>query len=208
MTKATPSRVIAMLRDTYRKGGVTLTFNNPFELLVATVLAAQCTDVRVNSITPILFESYPTPKALSKASTGSVSKIIHPLGFFNQKSKNIISLAAIISNQHKGKVPNDRVALEALPGVGRKTANIVLSRIFGVPAIAVDTHVKRVASRIFGFSDPDPYKIEKNLMKILPVRVWNDVNLSLIFHGRAICKPREPLCENCVIARYCAFHNK
>lgn len=200
--------VINILKKQYNKGGVTLKADTPFQLLVATILSAQCTDERVNKITKKLFKKFGTPEKLAFSSINEIKQLIMPLGFYNQKAIYIINTAKAICEKFNCEVPSDRASLESLPGVGRKTANIVLSRIFNIPAIAVDTHVKRVSSRLFGITEKDPDKIEQVLMNILPSKVWNDVNLMLIFHGRAICKPRKPLCSQCVVNYYCKYFNK
>ncbi len=201
-------KIINILKSHYRHGGVTLQAETPFQLLIATILSAQCTDERVNKVCKILFSRFETAEALSKADVAMVSEIIKSLGFYNQKAKNIVETAKRIVTDFKGKVPDDRELLESLPGVGRKTANIILSRVFNVPAIAVDTHVKRLSSRIFGIKDKSPEKIERRLMEILDKRLWNDVNLTFIFHGRAICKPRKPLCSQCPVKDYCKYFIK
>lgn len=199
------SRMVSILAGTYRDGGVTLRFSSPFELLVATVLSAQCTDERVNAVTPGLFRKYPDARHLAQAPLDDVRKIVHPLGFFNQKSRAIIALSARLVEHCGGDVPADRTMLESLPGVGRKTANIVLSRVFGIPAIAVDTHVFRVASRMFGFERLGRDQVEQRLMELLPEKDWNLVNHTLIFHGRSCCSPRKPGCDRCPVAAGCAY---
>lgn len=201
-------KVIYILKEHYKGGGVTLEAESPFQLLIATILSAQCTDERVNRITKMLFKRYPTPKSLADATFEEVSEIIKPLGFYNQKAKYIVGAAKKIVNDYNGEVPNKRESLQAIPGVGRKTANIVLSRIFKTPAIAVDTHVKRVATRIFGIKRNLPDQIERELMQLLPEHLWNDVNLTLIFHGRSICKPAKPLCNSCPVSKFCKYYNK
>lgn len=200
------AKIVEILRDYHKKGGVTLEANTPFQLLVATILSAQCTDERVNKVTKSLFERFGTPERLKMASLEEVSELIKPLGFFNQKAKYIIEVAKKIVDNYDGIVPSKREELESLPGVGRKTANIVLSRAFNVPAIAVDTHVKRLSKRIFGLKENNPDKIEAFLMENLPIELWNFVNLTFIFHGRSICKPIKPLCTKCPISKYCKYY--
>jgi len=199
--------IIKKLKSYHKEGGVTLDAETPFQLLVATILSAQCTDLRVNMVTKTLFKKFGTPESLANASFDEVVDIIKSLGFFNQKAKFIIEAAKKIVSDYNGKVPNSREALQSLPGVGRKTANIVLSRAFNVPAIAVDTHVKRLSKRIFGLKENNPDAIEKALMEIFPENVWNDVNLTFIFHGRTVCKPQKPLCDKCPINNYCKYFN-
>lgn len=200
--------VFIILKNYHKEGGITLEANTPFQLLIATILSAQCTDERVNAVSKGLFTKFGKPEMLAKADIYEISEIIKPLGFYNQKAKYIVGAAKKLVTDFHGEVPNDRNALQSLPGVGRKTANIVLSRVFGIPAIAVDTHVKRVATRLFDLKEKTPDKIEKALMKFLPESMWNDVNLTLIFHGRTICRPRRPLCNNCPVNRYCKYFKK
>lgn len=202
------SEIIKILKGYYKEGGVTLKAENPYRLLIATILSAQCTDERVNKVSPLLFEKYKDAYAMADAEPDDVKNIIKSLGFFNQKAKNIVNASKILAEKFKGSVPEEREALEKLPGVGRKTANIVLSRVFQIPAIAVDTHVKRVSKRLFEIKENDPSKIEKIIMGIFPVDTWNDVNLTLIFHGRKICKPGKPLCNKCPVNGLCKYYMK
>lgn len=200
-----PKKILQLLKKHYKDGGVTLEAKDSFQLLIATILSAQCTDERVNKVTKLLFKKFPTPASLANAPYDEVVEIIKPVGFFKQKAKYIIETARLIVEQYGSKVPSKRKDLEALPGVGRKTANIVLSKAYSIPAIAVDTHVKRVASRIFGLNGKTPLVIEKFLMENLPEELWNDVNLTLIFHGRATCRAKRPLCNECIVNKYCNF---
>lgn len=198
--------VFEKLSEAYGSAKTELTYKNPYELVIAVILSAQCTDARVNLTTPALFEKYPTAKALAKASQKDVEKIIHSCGFYRAKAKNIIACAKSIVEDFGGEVPRTLDELVTLGGVGRKTASVVLNQAFGLPAIAVDTHVKRV-SNLLGWADSeDPVKIEFQLRELLPEALWADVNGLLILHGRKICKARKPDCPNCPINVYCAYH--
>jgi endonuclease-3 len=187
-----------------------LHFTNPYELLAATILSAQCTDARVNQVTPALFKKYPTPAALAKANAAELEVLIQPTGFFRMKSKSLIGMANAIVDLHGGAVPADMEALVKLPGVGRKTANVVLGHAFGLPGFPVDRHVLRVASRIGLISAKaaeDAVKAERKLTTLLPPDRWTRASDTLILHGRRICKPK-PLCERCAIRTACAYYRK
>ncbi len=187
-----------------------LTFTNPYELLAATILSAQCTDRRVNQITPVLFKKYRSPKALAKADTAELEAIIAPTGFFRIKAKSLIGMANAVVAEHGGQIPSDMDALVALPGVGRKTANVVRGHAFGLPALPVDRHVLRVAARIGLISanaSDDAVKAEQRLMTLLPPERWTRASDTLTLHGRRICKPK-PLCERCAIRRDCAYYRR
>ncbi|TLM97540.1 endonuclease III, partial [bacterium] len=175
----------------------------PLELLVATILSAQCTDERVNLTTPALFAAYAGPKELANAKVEDVELIIRSIGLYRNKAKNIVETAKIITEKFGGEVPPVREELEKLPGVGRKTASVVLAQGFGVPAFAVDTHVGRVSTRM-GFSpSPDPLVTEKHLTALLLPEKWRDAHLILINHGRKYCMARSPDCENCPVGALC-----
>ncbi len=182
-----------------------LTYRNPFELLVAVILSAQCTDVRVNLTTPALFAKYPTPAKLAAAKPAEVEKLIHSCGFYRAKTKNIIACARSLVENFGGEVPKTLEELITLGGVGRKTASVVLNQAHGLPAIAVDTHVKRVANRLGWAHCEDPVKIEWQLRELLPENLWATVNGLFIFHGRRLCKSRKPLCAECPVTTHCAF---
>jgi len=182
-----------------------LNHSNPFELLVATILSAQCTDERVNTITAKLFPAFPTPEALAQASFEQVADLIKSAGLWRTKARNLILMAQILVEEYDGQVPNTREDLEKLPGVGRKTAGVVLANAFDIPAIAVDTHVFRVANRL-GLADAsDPLETEKQLMEVLPQEYWIRAHRWLIRHGRAICKARSPLCSQCPLQPHCSY---
>lgn len=196
--------VIKRLEKEYSNARIALNFRNPYELLIATILSAQSTDKKVNEITPVLFEKYPDAKALANASSEEVEAIIKPTGFYRQKAKYIIEAAKTIVEKFKGQVPDNMEELMQLPGVARKTANIVLANAFGkVEGIAVDTHVKRL-SKLLGFTkNSDPDKIEQDLMKLTPKESWFKLNYLLIDHGRAVCQANRPKCEICVLNDIC-----
>ena len=191
----------------YGPGKASLDYRTPFELTVAVVLSAQCTDAAVNKVTPRLFAAFPTPAAMATASSDEVAEIIHSLGFFRSKAKNLVALAQMVTADFGGEVPADHDALESLPGVGRKTANVVMSCAFGADAIAVDTHVFRVANRL-GLADaPDVLKTEHQLMQNIPQSQWSRAHHWLIYHGRRVCAARKPACESCTLRAWCEYAN-
>lgn len=186
-----------------------LDHKNPFELIVATALSAQSTDVQVNKVTPALFKSFPTPERLAKASQEQVENCINSLGMFRQKAKNLISLSQALVRDHQGQVPADLDALVQLAGVGRKTANVVLGVAFNAPVgVVVDTHVQRISQRLGWTNQSDVSKIEQDLMRLLPKSEWDRISHTLIFHGRRICTARKPACSTCPVNKQCAhaFH--
>ncbi|MBR5713795.1 MAG: endonuclease III [Clostridia bacterium] len=184
-----------------------LNFRNPYELLIATILSAQCTDKQVNRVTPALFDAYPTPEALASAEPEDVEPYIHSCGFYHNKAKNVVMACRNIVEQFGGNVPDNREGLESLAGVGRKTANVVLSNAFGVPAIAVDTHVFRVANRIGLVNAGNVEETERQLMSNIPNDKWSIAHHWLIFHGRRVCGARKPDCVACIISELCDFNN-
>jgi len=173
------------------------------QLLIATILSAQCTDARVNLVTPDLFAKYKTVKDFANARQVELEKLIKSTGFYKNKSKSIIGCCKGLVEKHKGKVPPSLDELVELPGIGRKTANVVLGECFDIPGVVVDTHVKRLSNRLGLTKNSDPVKIEFDLMEILPKKDWSLFSLLLIFHGRRICKSRKPDCCNCKIKTYC-----
>ena len=201
-------KVLDILEDTYPEAECALDHQNVFELLVCVVLSAQTTDKSVNRISPELFSKYPDAKALSEADQADVEEILHSIGMYRTKAKNIISLAKELVIRYHGIVPNTYEELIELPGVGRKTANVVLSVGFGVQRIAVDTHVFRVANRIGLVSEKDVLKTELSLMDCIPEDRWSKTHHSLIFHGRSICDARKPKCKECPIADICQWDQK
>ncbi|MFP5333736.1 MAG: endonuclease III [Actinomycetes bacterium] len=196
-------RIHRALAERYPDAHCELDFVSPFQLLVATVLSAQTTDVRVNQVTPALFARYPDARALAAAERADVEELIRPTGFFRAKTDSLLKLAARLVEDFDGEVPNRLEALVTLPGVGRKTANVVLGNAFGVPGITVDTHVARL-SRRFGWTDEtDPVAIEREVGELFPRRDWTMLSHRLIFHGRRTCHARRPACGACPVARDC-----
>ncbi len=187
-----------------------LHFTNPYQLLAATILSAQCTDARVNLVTPALFKKYPTPAVLARADAAELETLIQPTGFFRMKTKSLIGMANAVVDLHGGEVPSEMEALVELPGVGRKTANVVRGHAFRLPGFPVDRHVLRVASRIGLISakaSEDAVKAEAKLTTLLPPDRWTRASDTLILHGRRICKPT-PLCERCAIRTSCAYYRR
>jgi endonuclease III len=201
--KEVARKELAILEQTYPHAQTALHYTNPYELLVAVILSAQCTDARVNMTTPVLFKKYPTPEKLAKAKQEDVERIIKSCGFFRAKARNIINCARELVEKHGGQVPSQREELEALAGVGRKTASVVMSVVFDEPAIAVDTHVFRVAHRMGLTLGKTPRDVEKDLQAIVPREKWRHAHHWLILHGRAICKAPTPLCGVCPVNRLC-----
>jgi endonuclease-3 len=198
------SDIIKILRKNYPATCTALNFETPLQILVATILSAQCTDERVNKITPALFKKYPSAKAFARAQQQELETEIRSTGFFRNKAKNIIGAAQKICQDFGGKVPDDMEKLLTLPGVARKTANIVLSSAFKkAEGIAVDTHVKRLSERLGLSAQQDPEKIEKDLMALVPKKDWLDFNYLLVNHGRAICIARKPNCPVCPLKNLC-----
>ncbi len=195
--------IIRRLKKAYPKSRCSLDHQNPFQLLVATILSAQCTDERVNQVTPRLFAKYPDAKALAEAPLEEIVEIIRPTGFFNNKAKNIKACAQALVERHGGEVPPDLDAMVKLPGVGRKTANVVLGTGFGIPGIVVDTHVTRLTNLLGLTKNRDAVKIEHDLEKILDQEDWVIFAHLFIDHGRAVCKARRPQCYQCVLNDLC-----
>lgn len=200
------NKVIDLLLELYPDAKAELNFTNPFELLIATILSAQCTDVRVNKTTDSLFKDLKTPEDYLKLTEEELGKRIYSCGFYKTKSKNILETCRILIEKHNGKVPETIEELMELPGVGRKTANVVVSNAFGTPAIAVDTHVFRVSNRIGLSNSKNVLDTEKDLMKNIDKNMWTKAHHLLIFHGRRVCKARNPLCEECPIRPYCFYY--
>ena len=202
---AAVSRIFAALDRHHPNADTELVYRNAFELLVATILSAQSTDARVNMVTPALFAKYPDARALAAARTPALEKLILSTGFFRQKSKSLIGMANMLIDEHGGQVPADMDALTKLPGVGRKTANVVLGHALGVPGLPVDRHVLRVANRIGLVKGDDPVKVEAELCAMLPPERWTRASDVQILHGRRICKPK-PLCPRCNVRPDCDFY--
>jgi endonuclease-3 len=195
--------VAALLAEEYPDSLCELDHANAFELLVATILSAQTTDQRVNMVTPALFARYPTPDDLANADPRDVERMIHSTGFFNSKTKSVIGMAEALVERFDGEVPTRLDDLVTLPGVGRKTANVVRAVAFDLPGLAVDTHVGRVARRLVLTEEHDPVKVERDLTALLPRTQWGDFSLRLILHGRRVCFARRPDCAGCVLEPLC-----
>jgi endonuclease-3 len=202
---AAVTRIFDALDRHHPNADTELVHRNAFELLVATILSAQSTDARVNLVTPALFARYPDARALAAAKTPELETLILSTGFFRQKSKSLIGMATMLLDEHGGEVPADMASLTKLPGVGRKTANVVLGHALGVPGLPVDRHVLRVANRIGLVKNDDPVKVESQLCELLPPKRWTRASDCLILHGRRICKPK-PLCKLCNVRPDCDFY--
>ncbi|HHB90977.1 MAG TPA: endonuclease III [Anaerolineae bacterium] len=196
--------IIRRLRIAHPDAHCELVHNDPWQLLVATILSAQCTDERVNQVTPILFQRFPTPKAMADADRAEIEAIIRPTGFYRNKARFLQESAQRIAYEYDGEIPADMEHLLTMPGVARKTANVVLGVGFNIAAgIVVDTHVKRIANRLGLTRHQDPQKIERDLMALVPREAWIDFSHLMIFHGRRVCKARKPACPNCILRDLC-----
>jgi endonuclease-3 len=207
-TKKKAGRALSVLRKLYTQhpdADTELDYKNPYQLLVATILSAQSTDAGVNRVTPALFTRYPDAAALAKAKADELEPLIHSTGFYRSKAKSLMGMARALVDDHGGSVPNTMEALVELPGVGRKTANVVLGHALGVPGLPVDRHVLRVSNRIGIASSDDPEVVEQQLGGALPPAEWTKSSDTLILHGRRICKPK-PLCDQCVVRDDCDFY--
>jgi endonuclease-3 len=202
---AATRKIIAALAALHPNATTELHYRNAFELLVATILSAQSTDARVNVVTPALFERYPDAQALAAARPDELERLILSTGFYRQKSKALIGMAQTLVTHHHGRVPADMELLTALPGVGRKTANVVLGHALGVPGLPVDRHVLRVAGRLGIAQGDDPVRVESQLCAALPRAMWTQASDTLILHGRRVCRPK-PLCERCTARAACDYY--
>ncbi len=207
-SKVRIQRILAALEITIPAAEVELEATNPLELLVATILSAQCTDDRVNMVTPVLFARYRSAADYAKADQNELETLVRSTGFFKTKARNIIACGRALVERFDGKVPGDMDSLTTLPGVGRKTANVILGNYFGQPAVVVDTHVKRVANRLHLTTSQDPVEIEYDLQRILPQPQWTKGAQRLLLHGRYVCQARTPKCESCVIYADCLWEGK
>ncbi|ASN52925.1 endonuclease III [Sinomonas sp. R1AF57] len=196
-------KINRVLAEQYPYAHAELDFRNPFELLVATVLSAQTTDVRVNQVTPVLFARYPDARSLSEAELTGIEEIIRPTGFFRAKAKSLHTLSQRIVDEFDGVVPGTLAELVTLPGVGRKTANVVLGNAFGVPGITVDTHFGRLAKRFGWTASDDPVVVERDVMELFEPRDWTMLSHRVVFHGRRVCLTRRPACGACAVAALC-----
>jgi len=197
--------ILKLLDKHYQEVHVTLDFTNPLELLIATVLSAQCTDVKVNQVTPAVFKKYPTAAHYARAPLEELEQAIHATGFFHQKARSIKAICQALVERYGGQVPRSLEELVKLPGVGRKTANVILGNAFNVSGIVVDTHCGRVSQRLGLTKNTDPVKIESDLMPLVPKESWTKFSLQMIWHGRAICTARNPACPRCPLLPYCDF---
>lgn len=203
------TKIIEELKDMYPEAKCSLDFSTPFEMGIAVMLSAQCTDERVNKITPILFAKYKKPEDYIKATLEEIEDIIKPCGFYKNKAKNLKGYAKNIIEKYKGQMPETIEELMELPGIGRKSANVIMLEAFNNPqGIAIDTHAKRISNRIGLSKEKEPSKIEKDLIKQIPKRYFKDVNHLLVWHGRKICNARKPKCEECGVNKYCDLYNK
>jgi len=197
--------ILKLLDEHYGDAHVTLDFTNPLELLVATVLSAQCTDVRVNQVTPAIFSKYPTAAHYADAPLEDLEQAIYTTGFYRQKAKSLKAIGQALVANFGGQVPASLDELVKLPGIGRKTANVILGNAFGIPGITVDTHLGRVSQRIGLTANQDPVKIEFDLMPLVPKERWTKFSHQMIWHGRQICTARKPQCPVCPILPYCDY---
>ena len=208
LNKQELNEVLVKLEEMHPEASCALNYDSLFHLVIAVALSAQTTDVSVNKVTPELFMQYPTPEDLANAQISDVEEIIRTIGLYKNKAKNIVAMAKMLCDEYEGVVPSTREELIKLPGVGRKTANVVMAEGFGEPAIAVDTHVFRVANRIGICNEPTPEKTEQALMKKIPKEQWIRAHHLLIFHGRKSCDARKPKCDECLLSKLCIYNTK
>lgn len=198
-------KILQILRSTYPDVKTALRHQDPLEMLIATILSAQCTDVRVNEVTKTLFKKLRTARDYADVPLAELEEMIRPTGFYRNKARSIKACCRGLVEKHSGKVPESMEALVQLPGVGRKTANVVLGSAFGIPGIVVDTHVKRVSQRLGLTKEKDPVKIEFELMALIPKKDWIDFSHELIWHGRGVCAARKPKCAQCLLREQCDY---
>ena len=208
LRKAKREAILRILEDTYKDTKTALNYNSPFELLVAVILSAQCTDERVNKITARIFPRLNTPEMMGALTQEQMEQEIRDCGLFHAKAKNLLATCKMLVEEFNSTVPDNIEDLMKLPGVGKKTANVVVSIIYNVPAIAVDTHVFRVSHRLNMAKGADPLATEKELQKAIPKEKWSDAHHWFIWHGRKICKARKPLCSECVLLEECPYKEK
>ncbi|WP_258109816.1 endonuclease III [Alicyclobacillus sp. SP_1] len=208
LSRAQTRRMLLKLEEAYPDAQCALNFTTPFELLIATMLSAQCTDVRVNQVTERLFQKYREPEEFAEADLEQLQEEIREVGLFRAKAENIIAASQMILKEFRGLVPRTQDELVRLPGVGRKTANVVVSNAFGVPALAVDTHVQRVANRIGIANSMKPDITERQICQRVPQKLWTQTHHWLIHHGRQICSARSPKCDVCPVQSFCQFYAK
>ena len=209
MNKKTATEIAEKIINLYPNAKSSLDFKTPFQMLVAVCLSAQCTDARVNMITPALFKKYKTPKQMANADIKELEELVSSISFYKNKSKNLIAASKKIEADFDGVVPNDMELLQTLPGVGRKSANCIMLDAYNNPqGIAVDTHVRRISQRLGLSKETDPLKIEADLLKCIPKEYWKDVNHTFILFGRDTCSAQKPKCENCPLKKYCKYITK
>lgn len=209
MKKNDAVKIIEILKQTYPDAKCSLNYSTPFELLIAVMLSAQCTDERVNKVTPDLFKKCNTPETVLKTDVKKIEKLIHSCGFYKSKAQNIQNTSRILIEKFDGSVPKTLDELICLPGVGRKTANVVMLEAFNNPqGVAVDTHVKRISKRLGLSTEDDPAKIEQDILNLFPEKYYTDINHTLIYHGRNTCTARNPNCAKCVIKSFCKYNSK
>ena len=208
MNKENLKNIINYFEGRYKKSRTALKFESNYQLISAVILSAPCPDERVNQVTAVLFKDYPTPQKMIELSQEELERYIFSCGFYRNKAKNILSATHDLLTKYNGEVPSDYDKLLALAGVGRKTANVISSVAFGIPAIAVDTHVFRVANRLGLAKANTPEKTEDQLKQLLPREKWSDCHHYIIFYGRDVCKARNPACKECEINKYCDYYNK
>ena len=206
-TKKDAKQIIKILKEYYKDATCSLDFKTPFEMAIAVMLSAQCTDERVNKVTPYVFEKYGTPEKMAKAEISDLENLIHSCGFFKNKARNMKACSIVLVEKYNGIVPNTMEELQKLPGIGRKSANVIMLEAFHNPqGIAIDTHAKRISNRM-GFSNKkEPEKIEQDLLKVIPKEYYYDVNHILVCHGREICDARKPKCEKCPVKEFCNYN--
>ncbi len=195
--------ILRILKKTYPDASCSLTYESPFQLLIATVLSAQCTDARVNKVTPELFKRYPDAQSMSRAGLDDLEELVRTTGFFRSKAKSLAQIAQQLTEKYEGEVPKTLEALTEMRGVGRKTANVVLGNAYGIPGLVVDTHVGRISRRLGFTKAADPVKVETEMMPVVPRKDWTLYSHLLIDHGRAVCLARKPRCGDCVVFKLC-----
>jgi endonuclease III len=201
--RARAAKINELLKRLFPEADCPLEHSDPVQLLIATILSAQCTDARVNMVTPALFARYPDAKAFASAKQPELEKMIHSTGFFRNKARNVIACCKELVEKHGGEVPDTIEELTSLPGIGRKTANVVLGHAHCVAGIVVDTHVGRLSRRLALTRHTDPNKVERDLMDLIPQKDWSGFSMRLIYHGRKTCTARKPLCEECLLSPVC-----
>lgn len=206
MNKKKVESILDLFEAEYGEAECTLDYKNPLHLMIATQLAAQCTDARVNKVTPALYSRYSTAEDFMNADREVLERLIHSTGFFRNKAKNIIACCTMLVEEFNSEIPKNMDDMLRLPGVGRKTANLVLGDSFGIPGLVIDTHAGRLSRRLGFTKETDPTKVEKDLMKIIPEDKWIILGHWFVEHGRAVCKSRNPKCENCMFAPMCEYY--